>query len=116
MCKRVYKENLEDQFGNNDCGAIWKTMAGICEKRAQLSIDENVSKYANRLNDFYFRFNKYDFQDKIKEEMEGVFNGPGPHDEYIVSEDEVACVSRKVNERKSSGPYGLKGWILKHCS
>ncbi|GFR65666.1 hypothetical protein ElyMa_005537100 [Elysia marginata] len=58
----------------------------------------------------------HDFQDKIKEEMERVLNGPGPHDEYIVSEDEIACVFRKVDERKSSGPDGLKGWILNHCS
>ena len=37
-------------------------------------------------------------------------------EEFVVSEREVECVSRKVHERRACGPGGLKAWIFKHCS
>ncbi|GFS20034.1 Non-LTR (Long terminal repeat) retrotransposon and domain-containing protein [Elysia marginata] len=91
-----------------------KMMAGNSGGKAQLSIDDNVHKYANKLNAFYSRFDKHDFQDKIKEEVYEVLNGL--MDNYIVSENAVAGVFRKVDERKSGGPDILKSLILKHCS
>ena len=42
--------------------------------------------------------------------------GSGSHTEYVVSENDVACVFRSVNVTKCGGPDGLKGWIFKHCA
>ena len=42
--------------------------------------------------------------------------GSESHNEYVVSENDVACVFRSMNVRKCGGPDGLKGWIFKHCA
>ena len=42
--------------------------------------------------------------------------GSGSHNEYVVSENDVARVFRSVNLRKCRGPDGLKGWIFKRCA
>ena len=78
-------------------------------------------EYANKLNEFFNRFDKHDFSDeirglrttlenkikKIKSESETVFQ---------VSEHEVCHEFRRLNITKSAGPDGVTPRLLKLCA
>ena len=68
------------------------------------------------MNAFYARFDNHDFREETGKEVEKIMKGSGSHNEYVVSENDVACVFRSVNVRKCGGPDGLKVWIFKHCT
>ena len=85
-------------------------------EKHDLSIDEDIYGYNKILNALYARFDNHDFREETRKEVEKIMKGLGSHTEYVVSENDVSCVFRRVNVRKCGGSDGLKGWIFKHCA
>ncbi|KAK3759021.1 hypothetical protein RRG08_016527 [Elysia crispata] len=56
-----------------------------------------------------YQFDKHDFREETRKEVERIMEGSGSHNESVVSENDVSCVFRSVNVRKCGGPDGLKG-------
>ena len=94
-----YREKLEANLSNNNCKATWeimKAMAGMNKKKNDLSIDEDICGYAKKLNAFYARFNNHDFREETRKEVEKIMKGSGSHNEYVVSENDVACECKEM--------------------
>ncbi|GFS16460.1 hypothetical protein ElyMa_001473900 [Elysia marginata] len=96
-CKRKYKERMESYFESGNSKQTWegmKKMTGYQSVKTSVNV-ENESEYVNDLNEFYVRFDCYDFkEEQISEEMT----------ELRISEDEVQKSLLNINVNKSCGP------------
>ena len=98
----------------NSCSA-WegvKAMMGMQTKKCPISLNGMSDlSLSNELNVFYNRFNIYDFSEELS-----VFNNVAPGQSNVqVDRNKVLTLFRGTKERKSPGPDGIGGRILKNC-
>lgn len=88
-------------------------MMGMNSKKFYISLDGKLDfDLSNDLNVFYNRFNSHDFRQEL-----AVFNnGALDQSRVNVDKDMVLKLFRGVRERKSPGPDGIWGRILKNCA
>ena len=115
-CKMNFKEKVESAFHSNNMRRAWQgvaTMVGAGRTKNQISV-QNPQSYANELNAFYTRFETHDFSAELNSEEERL--RCWDKDSISISEDMVRNTFNNINIRKSCGPDGIQGKILKSCS
>ena len=115
--KVEYKNKLEIQFSNRDSRNAWKglkTLTGFNMKKSCLPDVPDNKKFADELNEFYARFDQLDFTEERKVLIEELVNKND--DNISITETETRKDLSKINPRKSNGPDGLPGKVLKECS
>ena len=113
--KKVYKNKIEDMFKSNDSKSAWlgmKTAAGISGTKTNIRVNNEI-EYANDLNTFYSRFDRFDFFHQITNIKLDLQNNDTKLSE--IKQSEVERVFKKVNIYKASGPDRISGRVLKSC-
>ena len=116
QAKKSFKDKLEDNFRGNKPKQLWEgiqTITGCKPKKKELNV-EDEAKLANELNDFYTRFDCYDFskeQSEVLEEIESL-----PCESVKVQDEEVRKLFGKVKPRSAPGPDEISGKTLKNCN
>ena len=87
-------------------------MMGKDKKKQGLKCDD-PTKFANDLNNFYARFDEYDFSNEVENVCEPLLTIPN---DVPLSEKEVKNVLSSVNPKKACGPDRVGGKIIKECS
>ncbi|GFR81465.1 reverse transcriptase [Elysia marginata] len=116
-CKKQYKEKVELNIKTNPRNA-WdglEVMSGSKKKKAILNVDTDVKEYANKLNQFYARFDVHDFRNTTELKIKDILNGLVEGQDFVVQENDVRRELEKLNVRKACGPDGLSGRLLKSC-
>ena len=116
LAKLNYKDKVEKMLSTSNSHPAWegvKAMMGMQSKKCPISLN-GMSDLAisNELNTFYNRFNTYDFSEELS-----VFNSIAPGQSNVqVDRNKVLTLFRGLKERKSPGPDGIGGHILKNCA
>ncbi|KAG7499465.1 hypothetical protein JOB18_039315 [Solea senegalensis] len=115
LAKMQYKDKVQDEFRMGNSRSAWrgiKSMMGIQDKKKRVSnSDKSDSTLAEELNQFYLRFDSIDFSGELSKFREvPVSSG--------IQIDEISVWSNfgKTNPRKSYGPDGISGRLLKCCA
>ena len=109
LCKKLYKDKIENQFKSNDTKQAWRgleTITGYSTKKSP-----NINVDINELNKFYARF---DDPKVIREFPED--NSREDTDVVVFSPEEVCKQFRSVNPRKAAGPDGVSSSVIKNCA
>ena len=113
--KKEYKTKIEGMFHENKSRDAWlgmKIASGQSKKKTEIKV-KNEPQYANDLNTFYSRFDKFDFKDKCKQlEYDLRHNND---DQIEVNESDVCLSFRGLNLHKASGPDKICGNVLRSC-
>lgn len=113
--KFSYKDKVEKLLSSGNSRPAWegvKSMMGMPLKKGVISQkDKSDLELANELNIFYNRFNLHDFSKELS-----VFKNTAEQTTVQVDRDQVLKLFRGVRERKSPGPDGIGGRILKNCA
>lgn len=118
-CKAAYKHKLEGFFSSAPRRA-WQgvqTITGYKPKNHLMAVDNELDM-ANKLNEFYCRFDTHDFKSEqyvINSELRCMECARRPM-AISVSVDDVKLFFRRTNPRKASGPDGVSNRILKSCA
>ena len=114
--KKRYKEKLESNFSQGKSRESWQNMAtitGYKKKGSEIRTNDDV-KFSNDLNEFYTRFDKHDYSNEQKQEIN---NALEKLDQPInVSEEEIRLLFKRLNAKSASGPDNIASRVLKLCS
>ena len=102
-------------FHGNKSRDAWlgmKIASGQSKKTTEIKV-KNEPQYANDLNTFYSRFDKFDFKDKCKQLEYDLRHNDD--DQIEVSESDVCRSFRGLNMHKASGPDKICGNVLRSC-
>ncbi|XDV19566.1 hypothetical protein PO909_025015 [Leuciscus waleckii] len=118
LAKRVYKDKVENLLRTGNSRPAWegvKTIMGLQSKTFCITQNGKTDlDFSNELNGFYDRFNVLDFSEEMsvfKNVDLNLVNNTVPIDKFIVLK-----LFRGVKERKSPGPDGIGGRVLKNCA
>lgn len=115
-CKESYKQKIEDMFKSTNTKSAWqglKTLTGF-RKKSSLPESANNEAFANELNEFYARFDKYDFTGSLEPlELDLLAKVDAS---ICITVDQVRSSLRRINPRSASGPDRICGRLLKECS
>ncbi|KAG1663834.1 Patj [Nymphon striatum] len=117
--KVAYKDKIENHFITNDLKSVWKGIKiisgyGKVNETDKSPLQNLTTEYANELNLFYNRFDKYDFSTEICE-LESMFKNSGGLD-IVVSEEDVRRKFGRLNSSKAAGPDKISAQVLRSCS
>ncbi|KAG1677983.1 ATP-binding cassette sub-family A member 2 [Nymphon striatum] len=117
--KVAYKDIIENHFITNDLKSVWKGIKiisgyGKVNETDKSPLQNLTTEYANELNLFYNRFDKYDFSTEICE-LESMFKNSGGLD-IVVSEEDVRRKFGRLNSSKAAGPDKISAQVLRSCS
>ncbi len=89
-----------------------KSMMGMQSKKSHVSLNGRPDLVlSNELNTFYNRFNNCNFSEELS-----VFKNAVSSQNSVVDRSKVCKLFRGVKERKSPGPDGIGGRVLKNCA
>lgn len=115
LAKMQYKNKVQDELRSGDSRSAWKgikSMVGIQDKKKRVShADKSDLTLAKELNQFYLRFDSKDFSDELS-----VFRAASVSSQILLDEITVWSTFEKTNVRKSHGPDGISGRLLKSCA
>ena len=113
-----YKQKIELKFKTGDMRTVWdgiKTMSdmkqnGYNSKRLSPLGGKDDGAFAEDMNSFYSRFDNYDFRSVIDDIISSTKTDCNLH----IDEKDVLRVFQCTNVRKSPGPDGISGQVLKN--
>ena len=114
-CKKSYKEKIEEKFRTNDSKGMWagvKQMIGFKDKETKISTEKGKEKeYCDQLNNFYSRFDTYDFS----KEIQNIKKDVSENNDHIlqIERHDVLKLFRSLKSNKASGPDDVKPKTLK---
>ena len=114
-CKHAYKEKIERQFKSGDSRKTWeglKAAVNYNEKKKEAPGQFNIDE----LNSFYARFECDSQNEQIQETKIRLEDGRLNDGKIVFDEIEIKQAFERINERRASGPDGIKGKLLKICS
>ncbi|KAI4885725.1 hypothetical protein NFI96_026178, partial [Prochilodus magdalenae] len=108
--KREYRAKVESQFNTTNTRSLWQGLNTITDFRRETpSVDHISAALPDELNTFYARF---EVNHTVHPERAPATADSAPHS---VSVADVCKAFKRVNIRKSPGPDGIPGRILKGC-
>ena len=117
--KAIYRKKIENHFTDNNLKRVWegmRQMSGYSNSSSKSSQIPNCTvNYANDLNGFYNRFDKYDFSTE-RDDLRELLQNSDSEQVLVASEEEVRRLLSSVNSSKAAGPDNLKPRLLKTCS
>ena len=114
VCKKKYKEKIENLF-TSDSRTAWdglRKLTGWSKKKITPDI-RDVKAYCNELNQFYARFDKYDFCEERTSIVK--FLKLKQDKPVVISVKDVLKSLQSLKVGKSSGPDKISGKILSLC-
>ena len=119
--KITTKNKMEEQYFTGDVRGAYKGIKKLVGKetvrdKGDGMTGEEREKFAEDLNDFYCRFDRFDFSKEKEEkcrELEQKAEGTTAPE---VTVEEVEKVFKKINPRKACGPDSISGKIVKTFS
>ena len=113
-CKEKYKEKLESCFYSGKIKETWKSLKTIINwTQKKTATPDNIN--LDELNKFYSRFDLVDNSQEIEEFRKYLDESTSADCEIVLSEEDTKNIFSKLNERKSPGPDGISGKMLKMC-
>ena len=117
LAKCRYKDKVESMLRAGSSRPAWegvKSMMGMQPKKSHVSLNGRPDLVlSNDLNNFYNRFNVCDFSDELSAFKNVVSTQSSS---VVVDRIKVCQLFRGVKERKSPGPDGIGGRVLKNCA
>ncbi len=114
--KRRYSEIIESHFQLNDSRRMWQGLKTICSSGNNSSAEVRADPLlADELNTFYGRF-ECNGGATLPISTSGSSRQSSDDHVITVSEDEVRRVLKRVNVRKTAGPDGITGRVLRSCA
>ena len=115
-----YKQKIELKFKTGDMRTVWdgiKTMSdmkqnGYNSKRLSPLGGKDDGSFAEDMNSFYSRFDNHDFRSVIDD----IISSTKTDCNLRIDEKDVLRVFQCTNVRKSPGPDGISGQVLKNCA
>ena len=119
LAKQQYKDRVENLFSTGSVRPAWegeKSLLGTQPHKNNISLDEK-SDYdlANELNIYLNRFNVHDFSHELSV-FKGIALEPNSTVVVHVDKERIQRVFHRVKERKSLGPDGTGGRVLRNCA
>ena len=109
--KQNYRNKLERCFQSKDSKGAWKCLEMMTDYKAKgrngLENIENEKQKANKLNEFFCRFENNEFLDLVLKQIEEL--RAMQDDPIVITEHEVFKSFNTINPRKASGPDGISG-------
>ncbi len=113
--KLRYSERIESHFQLNDSRCMWQGLKTICSSGNNSSVEVRADPLlAEELNTFYGRFECNG--GAILPNSTSASSRQSSDHVITVSEDDVRRELRRVNVRKSAGPDGITGRVLRSCA
>ncbi len=113
--KRRYSERIESHFQLNDSRRMWQGLKTICSSGNNSSVEVRADPLlAEELNTFYGRFERNGGATLPISASES--SRQSSNHVFTVSEDDVRRELRRVNVRKTAGPDGITGHVLRSCA
>ena len=99
----------------NDTKVAWKGLRKLTGMKKPMATPKvpNPMDFCNSLNEFYCRFDKYDFKNIRSDICE--FHKNRCSNDIVINEDDVLKCLRSVKIGKSPGPDNITGNIIKLC-
>ena len=119
LAKQQYKDRVENLFSTGSARPAWegvKSLLGTQPHKSNISLNVmSDHDLANELNIYSDRFNVHDFSNELSAFMSAT---PVPDSTVTVHVDQerVQRVFQRVKERKSPGPDGIGGRVLRNCA
>jgi hypothetical protein len=116
QAKQAYTEKVEGLFASNDTRDAWrglKILTGM-DKQRKIPAIITTPGSANRLNEFYSRFDVEDMSE-VNNNIRVRLSETAIDESFELDIDLVKKSLRKVKVRKASGPDGIGGRIIKAC-
>ncbi len=113
----AYKDKIESFFQTSDTRSVWQgiqAITGYKPKNKNMCV-ENETMYANDLNEFYSRFDKYDSSFQQDSVVNGLHASPYA-ESIVVNESEVQVLFKRLNTRKAHGPDSISCRVLNFCA
>ncbi len=115
--KLRYGERIESHFQLNDSRRMWQGLKTICSSGNNSSAEVRADPLmAEELNTFYGRFECNGGSVTLPISASGSSRQSSDDHVITVSEDEVRRELKRVNVRKSAGPDGITGRVLRSCA
>jgi len=118
LCREEYKDKVEDELRKHNSRTAWKgiqTMIGNDKPKKQAISSRDDAMFASDLNTFYARFDDTDHTAELQALLADMPDSDPQHSLTVNSAD-VEQLFNRVNPRKSTGPDGLPGVVIKKCS
>lgn len=114
--KKVFKEKVEHLFMTNQAKDAWtgvKVLSGYQKKRT--AADSTIDQiYVNELNQFYARFDVYDFKQECNDILRVAEDRNG--ERIILSHEEVLRSIKHIKCGKACGPDQVSAKVLRACT
>ena len=126
IAKTAYKNKVQKLFKSNKAKDAWeglKILSCFERKGKKTSFsDEDPCIQSERLNNFFCRFDQYDFKNEAVDLLEDIKSrdisqGNEDTNSFLnVNVDQVFKVLKNLKTGKASGPDGISAMLLKSCA
>ena len=116
--KKSFKTKVENMFKNNQMKDAWqglRLLTGSGKIRSEIALT-NTPGSADRLNEFYARFDSSDHSYEREQLKQKLIQTALNEDEISITENEVFTAFRNICTKKASGPDKISGNIIKNCA
>ena len=119
--RESYKNKIEQlKFKTGDMRTVWEGIKMMCDMQQNRQISNRLSPFGGRenrvfaedMNSFYSRFDTHDFRFVIDD----IRRSTKTDGELAIEEEDVLRVFQCTHVKKSPGPDGISGQILKNCA
>ena len=116
ICKKNYKDKVEKLFKEKDAKSAWKGLRILTssEKKKSKAQPENTLQFCNDMNQFFTRFDKFDFTTECKTLLDSLSLQNSTR--IVISERDVERTLKAVKIGKAAGPDKINGKVLKLCA
>ena len=118
LSKKNYGKTIEDLFRQHDSKKAWaglKLITGIGRKTNSFVPVEDPCTFANDLNQFYARFDAFDFRTVNNQLCDELRSQVDDSNRIELSASSIQKSFKNAKVNKAAGPDGVSGRILKSC-
>lgn len=112
-----YRSSVESLFEHNNMKDAWKglkSLTGQVKSKENIAIINDAGS-ADRLNNFYARFDKYDFSQEHLLRKNDLLKCVDSEEPITISEEEVLKSFNNICVKKASGPDKICAKVVKKC-
>ena len=119
--KYQYGAMVDSKFREGNPKSAWSGLKLITgfetgSKGKGVSLEDNVSIFVEKLNDFYCRFDCKDHSNGLLQCQQNLRSNVSDRDKLVLQVENVRKVLQAIKLNKAAGPDGLKGMVIKTCS
>ena len=113
--KSKYRDKIEAMFKSNNTKQAWNGLRVVTgyKKKTVMPDPDNINEYVNELNEFYARFDTYDFSNECAHIIDQLKQSNDS--KIVITESDVIHSLNRVTAGKACGPDNITGRVVKTC-